>query len=58
MDIFELLFLALVSPEPQPDLWPEHLRKDPFRGHGQFCFTVGLTTGLALGVEAYREDAI
>ena len=46
-DIIYELFHACV-PSPRPELLPEHLRKDPVRGYGLFCFYQGLAMGLRL----------
>ena len=53
-DIIDELFHAWV-PSPRPELLPEHLREDPVRGSGLFCFYQGLALGLRLD-QACRPD--
>ena len=53
-DIMEELFHAWI-PSPDSHQWPEHLREDPVRGYGLFCFAQGLALGLRLD-QACRPD--
>ena len=46
-EIMEELFYTWV-PAPDPRQWPEHLREDPVRGYGLFCFSQGPALGLRL----------
>ena len=46
-EVIEELFLAWV-PGPDPCQWPEHLREDPARGYGLYCFYQGLSLGVRL----------
>lgn len=52
-EVIQLLYHAWV-PAPDPCQWPEHLREDPVRGYGLYCFHQGLALGLQLE-EACRE---
>lgn len=52
-EVIEQLYQAWI-PAPDPCQWPEHLREDPVRGYGLYCFHQGLALGLQLE-EACRE---
>ena len=45
--VAEELYLAMV-PAPNPDLWPEHLHRDPVQAHGLWSFYQGLRLGIQL----------
>ncbi len=43
--IVETLYRYFVT-EPNPDFWPDHMKKNPIRGHGLWSFYQGLSLGL------------
>ena len=45
--VVELLYGYFVT-APNPDFWPEYLRKDPVRGHGLWSFYQGVQLGVQL----------
>ncbi len=47
--LFELLF-NVWCPRCDPSMLPEHLRKDPLHGYGQYAFQEGVRFGLCLAV--------
>ena len=47
-EIIELLYRGMVT-GPDPRLWPEHLKDDPIKAHGLWCFYSGISMGLQLG---------
>ena len=51
--VVEELYRSLF-PGPNPNLWPEYLRKSPVEGHGLWSFYQGLRLGLRLA-NACRE---
>jgi hypothetical protein len=46
-NIVESLYPYFVT-EPNPQLWPEYLKKGPIQGHGMWSFYQGLQLGLQL----------
>jgi len=46
-NIVEELYQYFVTP-PNPDFWPEYLRKDPVKGHALWAFYQGLQLGVQL----------
>lgn len=34
--------------EPNPEFWPDHLKKNPVQGHGLWAFYQGLRLGVQL----------
>lgn len=51
-EMVEFLYRGMVT-GPDPRLWPEHLRDDPVRAHGLWCFYSGLRMGLQLGAACF-----
>lgn len=45
--IVEQLYYYFVT-EPNPDFWPDHLKKLPIKGHSLWAFYQGLQLGMQL----------
>lgn len=45
--VVEQLYRCFVT-EPDPEFWPDYLKKDPVRGHGLWSFYQGLRLGVQL----------